>query len=348
VTIVESGDPVTTVELPRPAEVGWLGPDLLVVDHRARIITSRAEVIEHRLDGPMRLLACVDGVALLAGDGGAALVTRAGIKPVRARPTVAGAAPNRFLAVVGDAIAEWDTAGVPKRTWRVPDAGAIHALGGTASAVWRVTHAAPQRIDVIPLITRGQPRSHELPAPIAQIAAHPATDWLACLEADTGRVHLVDLGGDHAIRTLETAPVERPEAIALTRAGDWHVVACAAGAPAILVPLTRRAEPMWREQLVKWTRSGIVDIVPVVPAIEQLARALALPDPLVPALVLCYGAHLCRAPGVPPDELDELLARRWPDEVAGTGRLARSGALVYREGWIALAPEHCRTLDDVD
>lgn len=319
-----------------------------MVDDRARIITPRGDVIEHRLDGPMRLLACVDEVALVAGDRGAALVTRAGVKPVRSRPAVAGAAPQRFLVVVGDAIAEWDTAGSPKRTWRVPDAAAIHALGGTASAVWRLTHAAPQRIDVIPLITRGQPRSHELPAPIAQVAAHPATDRLACLEADTGRVHLVDLGGGHAIRTLETEPVTRPEAIALTRTSDWHVVACAAGSPAILVPLTRRAERTWREQVVKWTRSGIVDIVPAVPAIEQLAHALALPDPLVPALVLCYGAHLCGAPGVPPDELDELLAGRWPDEIAGTGRLARSGALVYREGWIALAPEHCRTVDDVD
>src|SRR5262249_54839502 len=143
-------------------------------------------------------------------------------------------------------------------------------------------------------------------------------------------------------RVLDTGPIERAEAIGLVGGPEMSVLASQRARPTTIVPL---AMPTWRNELVAWTRSGIIDRFPLVPAILHLARSLQLTDERTPALTLCYGAHLCGAPGVPPDALAEVLGRRWPDEVRGAGRLAATGVLVFTADWISLAPAYCRMLD---
>ncbi len=356
------GEPFGVVQTETSAfatDVGWLGSPsrLLVLARRAmhtqvRVVDPRAPrlLAERELAGAWHLRAWVDDHAVLCADAEAMLVScpdgSVVASPLRLRtaPAVAGAADRRFVFVAGATIVECDPIdATTRRTWRIPATESVTAVGGSARVVWRTTREAPARIAVIPLVTRGQPKIHDLPEPIVQVAGHPRSDVVACL-GESGHVHVIDLDGATAGRVLDTRPVTRADAIGLRGGVEPHVVACEHARPTAVVPL---ALPTWREELVAWTRSGVVDRVPVVPAIVQLGRRLALPDALTPALTLCYGAYLCGAPGVPPDALAEVLGGRWPDEARGRGRLAATGGLVFGADWIALAPAHRRMLDEL-
>lgn len=351
---------IHTVGDPEATDVGWLGspPRLLVLSRletttRVRVVDPRAArlVAERTLEGLVSLRACVDGQALISGEGRTLTVTCSGdelvVRPVRMRvtPVCAGALHTRFVVVAGATLREWDPRGAAsKRSWRIAPRATVTALGGTERVLWRTTREAPSRIDVIPLIALGQPKVHELPEPIAQAVGHPRRDVLACLGADSGRVFVIDLESASPPRVLEPGPIDRAEAIGIVGSIDLSVLVSQHGMPTIVVPL---GMPTWRNELVAWTRSGIVDRIPLVPAIAQLAKHLELPEALIPALTLCYGAHLCGATGVPPDELAEVLGGRWPDEVRGAGRLAATRVLEFADHAIAMAPAYRQVLDEL-
>jgi hypothetical protein len=363
VIMLPSGEPfgvITTDAAHDATDVGWLGspPRLLVLTRfaastRARVVDPRAArlIAERQIDTPMQLRACVDDHALVSGASGTTILScdndELVVRPFRARevPVHAGAAHTWFVVAAGASLLECDPiAVIAKRTWRLGPGATVTSVGGNERVLWRTTREAPNRIDVIPLITLGQPKRHVLPESIAQVAGHPRSDLLACLGAESGRIHVVDLGGTTPLRVLDTGPIERAEAIGLVGGTETSVLVSQQGRPTTLVPL---AMPTWRNELVAWTRSGVVESFPLVPAIAQLARRLELADALSPALTLCYGAYLCGAPGVPPDDLAEVLGRRWPDEIRGAGRLAATGVLVFTNDWISLAPAHCRMLDEL-
>src|SRR5204862_3951192 len=97
--------------------------------------------------------------------------------PARAVPVAAGAAGNQLLVAIEGApagwIEEWDPqARMPKRRLKLPGPAEVSAVGGSDRVVWWTTRAQPQRIDVLALVNRGQPKHHELPEPIAHVAAH--------------------------------------------------------------------------------------------------------------------------------------------------------------------------------
>jgi hypothetical protein len=340
--------PFGVIETSSEAQVAWLGGQLLVLaGQRARLVDPRAAklVAERTLDEPLQLAAYGD-THVLASSATSTVVLDAElrVRTVRMRERIGTAGPVHatLVAAVDDALFEIDpVAAISKRTWRIP--GTVTAVGGNAHSLWRTTVEVPARITVMPLIALGQPTQHQLPEPLVAAAGHPRSDLVAGIGA-SGAIHVIDLTGKAAPRTLFTDPVEHPDAIAFVGGTETFVLVAQAQRPTQCVPL---AAPTWRNELVAWTRSGVVESYPVVPAIAELAKQLELEEELVPAITLCYGAHLCGAPGVPPDPLADVLGGRWPDEVSGAGFLADTGLLVFTDDWITLAPTYCRQLDDL-
>jgi len=223
---------VTVVELPGCApfaevgidpeagasEVVWIGapPRLAVLSRYAAHSTVHLldpygprTIAEIRLEAPMKLMGSVGAHALAVGALGAAVLTAGENSltpyqfPARTIPVAAGSAANQFVVALAGAIEEWDPQSrMPKRRLKLPKPAVITSLGGSDRVVWMTTQADPTRLDVFPLVNRGQPKFHELPEPIAHVAAHPRSDLLACVGADHGRIYIVDLDGRSPIRAV--------------------------------------------------------------------------------------------------------------------------------------------------
>lgn len=339
-------EPYGVIEATSETHVGWLGNLLfLLKGTRARIVDPRkpAMLAEAQLLDGLRLLATMDEHALLASDSALVLVDATlRMRTLRTKtvPTVGGACPIGFITVDGDSLREWDAgSSLPKRTWKV--SGTVFAVGGTSNAVWRITRERPNIVEVTALISRGQPAQHELPEPIVRATGHVKSDVVACL-GESGRTYVVTLAGG-PVRMVDTGPADRIDDISLLVGFETYVVIGQQQTPTQCAPL---APATWRSEIIAWTRSGITESFPLVPAIKRLAEQLELEDELVPAITLCYGAHLVGSRGVPPEDLDELLGGRWPDEVSGNGFLAQTGVLIF-DGWVKLAPSICKALDEI-
>src|SRR6185503_9894638 len=166
-------------------------------------------IAEIRLEATMRLVATVSGWALVVGSLGAAVLTAGDTYlsayqfPARVVPVTAGPAANLFLVALASSLEEWDPQSrAPRRRMRLPRIAAITAVGGSERLVWMTTQQEPARIDVIPLVNRGQPKAHDLPEPITAITGHPRSDLVACLGVDSGRLYILDLDGRAPIRVI--------------------------------------------------------------------------------------------------------------------------------------------------
>ena len=237
-------------------DVAWVGmpPRLLVLSRYAAHSTVHLldpygprTIAEIRLESPMKLFGSIGGHALAVGALGAAVLTATESHltpyqfPARAVPVAAGAAGTQFVVALTGAIEEWDPqARMPKRRLKLPRPAVITSLGGSERVVWTTTQGDPTRIDVIPLVNRGQPRAHDLPEPISQVAAHPRTDLLACIGADTGRLYVLDLDGRAGLRVVGPEGIDRVEAVALVAGRVTGVLAAQAKHRIAFVPLDGR------------------------------------------------------------------------------------------------------------
>jgi hypothetical protein len=240
------------------SEVVWIGapPRLAVLSRYAAHSTVHLldpygprTIAEIRLEQPMKLMASVGAHALAVGALGAAVLTAGESSltpyqfPARTVPVAAGAAAGQFVVALAGTIEEWDPqARMPKRRLKLPKPAVITQLGGSDRVVWMTTQSDPTRLDVFPLVNRGQPKLHELPEPIAHVAAHPRSDLLACVGADHGRLYIVDLDGRQPIRTIGPERIDRVEAAGFVLGRMIGVVAAQARRPIALVQLDGREQ----------------------------------------------------------------------------------------------------------
>ena len=238
------------------SEVAWVGapPRLLVLSRYAAHSTVHLldphgprSIAEIRLESPMRLFATVGASALVVGSLGAAVLAASEAHltpyqfPTRTVPVAAGAAAGQFVVALAGSIEEWDPQSrMPKRRLRLPRAAAITAVGGSERVVWMTTQQEPARIDVIPLVNRGQPKAHDLPEPIARITGHPRSDLVACVGADSGRLYIVDLDGRTRLRVIEPDGIDRIDSAALVVGRMVAVLAAQAQHSIAIVPLDGR------------------------------------------------------------------------------------------------------------
>lgn len=336
------GEPFGVIET--TGDIGWLGSRLLVTSGTAaRVVDPKLATVvaERTFDAPVKLHACAGGYALVSiAERLVVLDAQLVGRDVRnfGVPAVAVAVHDAFVIAVGDALCELDPVSAERRrSWQ---ASAVR-FGGTARSLWYMSDTDRDRIAVLPLVTLHRPKQHVFPEPLAAVAGHPYVDVVAGI-GESGRVYLVDLASRRRPYALDTGSVVRAESAALIVSAG--ILVAEAQRPIQFVPFEI---PTWRHEVVAWTRSGIVERYPLVPKIAEIAHQLGLEVELIPAITLCYGAHLCRAPGVPAEALAEILGERWPDEVSGAGLLAKTGLLVFADGWISLAPTYCAALDDV-
>lgn len=243
------------------SDVAWVGapPRLLVLSRYAAHSTVHLvdpygprTIAEIRLEAPMKLFATVGGHALAVGALGAAVLTAGDAHvtpyqfPARSVPGAAGAAGNQFVVALAGAIEEWDPQSrMPKRRIKLARPSVITGVGGSDRVVWYTTQQDPTRVEVWPLVNRGQPKAHELPEPIAQLAAHPRSDLLVCVGADTGRLYVLDLDGRVGMRVVGPEGIDRVEAAGLVLGRLVGVVAAQARRPVTLVSLDgREPEPV--------------------------------------------------------------------------------------------------------
>ncbi len=238
------------------SEFAWVGapPRLLVLSRYAAHSTVHLidphgprTVAEIRLEAPMKLFASVGAHALAVGSLGAAVLTASDTHltpyqfPARAIPVSAGAAAGNFLVALGGSIEEWDPASrLPKRRLRLPKPAVITAVGGSDRVVWMLTQDDPARIDIMPLVNRGQPRSHELPEPIAHVSGHPRSDLLICIGAESGKLYVLDLDGRQRLRTLGTGVIDRVDSAGLVFGRMIGVLAAQLNKPIAIITLDAR------------------------------------------------------------------------------------------------------------
>ncbi len=237
-------------------EIGWVGtpPRLVVVSRFVAHSTIHLidphgprTVAEIRMESAMRLFATVGTFALVVSASGAAILATGDTTvtpyqfPSRTPPRAAGASGNLFVVAVAGAIEEWDPqARMPRRRFRLPNAATITALGGSDRVLWMTTQHDASRLDVVPLVNRGQPKLHELPEPIASVSGHPRSDLLACVGAASGRLFLVDLDGRAPMRVIAAPGIDRIDAASLVVGRGTSTLAAQTGRAIAIVSVDGR------------------------------------------------------------------------------------------------------------
>jgi hypothetical protein len=238
------------------SDIAWVGapPRLLVLSrYAAHSVVHLLDpygprtLAEIRLESAMKLYATVGSHALAVGPLGAAVLTASDTHltpyqfPARALPVAGGAAGGQFVVGLAASIEEWDPhSRIPKRRIKLPRAGALTAVGGSDRVVWWTTQGDPACIEVSPLVNRGQPRSHQLPERPAHISAHPRSDLIVCVGAETGRVYVIDLDGRQGMRVIGPEGIDRAETAGLVVGRVVGVLAAQARHPVRFVSLERR------------------------------------------------------------------------------------------------------------
>jgi hypothetical protein len=133
--------------------------------------------------------------------------------------------------------------------------------------------------------------------------------------------------------SLRDAPVRKPRREVTVRQG--------AALPA--------PKPAWRDEVVFWTYEvfdGVVERgAPIASPLDDLASRFAIPESVLPSLVLLYGAHLAGERGVAPVHVARVLGS-W-DEALGRGLLAGRGLATFTESRVRLGAPIQRFLDEV-
>lgn len=278
-------------------DVVWLGARLAVLSRYAAHSTVHLvdpagprTLAEIRLEAPMKLVASVGSYGLAIGATASAVIAAGESHltpyqfPARAVPVAAGAAGAQFVVALpgGGAIEEWDPhARMPKRRIKLGRASTITAVGGSERVVWMTTQADPTRLDVVTFVNRGQPKSHELPEPIAHVAAHPKSDIVVCLGADSRKLYAIDLDGRQPMRTIAAHSIDRADGSGLVVGRMLAVLAAQAKRPVAIVVLEGQGDAV----AMPAPAPAVVD-EPAKPSTLAEAEPAAAPEPPKSAPVL--------------------------------------------------------------
>jgi hypothetical protein len=326
------------------SEIAWVGapPRMLVLSRYAAHSTVHLldpygprTIAEIRLEAPMKLFAAVGAHALAVGALGAAVLTATETHltpyqfPARAVPLCAGSAGTQFVVALAGSVEEWDPhSRMPKRRLKLPRPAVITAVGGSDRVLWMTTQQEPSRIDVIPLVNRGQPKFHDLPEPIAHVAAHPRSDLLVCVGATTGRIFVVDLDGRRGPRIITPQGIDHADAAGLVLGRMTGVLAAQAQRPVAITPLDGREESTPAtiaahepEAAIPSTLFGPADAA-VDHGVNEVPTSVTLSSPPLPATAITPPTPI-KLHVAAPSQAEELTA--WRDRMRASAPRSEHG-----------------------
>ena len=121
----------------------------------------------------------------------------------RAVPISVGAGSGVVVVGTSGAVEEWDLqTRTVRRRWKLAPSALPLAVGATERVIWFLAKHDPTRIEVIPLVNRGQPKVQVFGDAVVQVCGAAKADWVVGLVGD-GRIHAFDLEG-------RVAPVQLP------------------------------------------------------------------------------------------------------------------------------------------
>ena len=113
-------------------------------------------------------------------------------------------------------------------------------------------------------------------------------------------------------------------------------------------PALPASKPAWRDEIVYWTYEVFDGVVqrgaPIASPLDELAERFDVPEVVLPALVVLYGAHLAGERGVAPVHVARVLGS-W-DEALGRGLLGARGLATFADSRVRIAGPIQRFLDE--
>ena len=196
----------------------WLGERLLVSETFATHtlvhlydVTGAAvrTCSEKQIESSCRVRGGGGTAALLLANNQAAVCTRTDdsmlIHPFASRAVPVSVGAGSGVVVVGTpgAVEEWDLqTRTVRRRWKLAPSALPLAVGATERVIWFLAKHDPTRIEVIPLVNRGQPKVQAFGDAVVQVCGLAKADWVVGLAGD-GRIYAADLEG-------RAAPVQLP------------------------------------------------------------------------------------------------------------------------------------------
>ncbi len=170
---------------------------------------------EKQIDSAFRVRGGGGTAALLLANNQAAVCTRHDdsllIHPFASRAVPISVGAGSGVVVVGTlgAVEEWDLqTRTVRRRWKLAPSALPLAVGATERVIWFMAKHDPTRIEVIPLVNRGQPKVQPFGEAVVQVCSSAKADWVIGL-AGNGHIHAVDLEG-------RVAPAQLPEIEGMT------------------------------------------------------------------------------------------------------------------------------------
>lgn len=217
------------------SEAVFVGPDRLLVVARysahsiAYLIdpSGPRKVAELRIESAVHLLASSGRRVLARIAFGTAVLSTLDDQleiarlPIRSEPACAvGLGDERFLVSITGAFEEWDGANrKPLRRFKLARPQAVRTVGYSAQHLWWIASSDPTRIEVLPVMGRGQASAHVLPEPIAAAVGHVDTEAVLVIGADSRRMYAVEVTGGEPI------PISTDAAAHIALAVDRQAVA---------------------------------------------------------------------------------------------------------------------------
>lgn len=217
----------------------WLGDRLLLSETsvgstRVALVDVRGPqpriCVEKQIEGAFRLRGGGGQTALLVAASQAAVVTRVDdnlqVHPFASRAVPMSVGNGSNVAIVGTAgaIEEWDLqTRTVRRRWKLAPSALPLAVGATERVIWFTAKHDATRLEVIPLVNRGQPKLQTFGEACSQVQGSVKSDWVVALGA-SGQVHALDLEGRVTPSVLHEVPMATPRLIALAVGRTAQVV----------------------------------------------------------------------------------------------------------------------------
>ncbi len=296
----------------------WLGERLLV----SETFATNTRVYLYDVDGGAVRTCCekhIEGAFRVRGGGGAAALLLANTQAAvctrhddsvslhpfasRAVPISVGAGSGVVVVGTPGAVEEWDLqTRTVRRRWKLAPSALPLAVGATERVIWFLAKHDQTRIEVIPLVNRGQPKVQAFGEAVVQVCGSAKADWVVGLGPD-GRIHAVELEGRATPVQLPMIDGMTATLIGLAAARTTQLVAIdPTGIAVVGLDANNRliAQKTWRDvdidaPLARPTYQAPAGVTLAVSGPEAVTPTPTAATPMAPTTITAFGASALHA-----------------------------------------------------